>query len=76
MEFDFNEINDIKVEFDSIALPLTLDHEVENILGQIFTGEKVELESSQNKWGDKKIIYPLINVPIRMDLFLARIRKL
>lgn len=64
MEFDFNEINDIKVEFDSIALPLTLDHEVENILGQIFTGEKVELKSSQNKLGDKKIIYPLINVPL------------
>ncbi|PKL68933.1 MAG: ATPase [Methanobacteriales archaeon HGW-Methanobacteriales-1] len=62
-EFNLNE-NDINEEFDSIALPLTLDHEVENILGQIFTGEKVKLESSQNKWGDKKIIYPLINVPL------------
>lgn len=63
-KFDFKEIDDVKEEFDSIALPLTLDHEVENILGQIFNAEKVKLESSQNKWGDKKIIYPLINVPL------------
>ena len=48
---------------DSIALPLTLDDESENILQLMLDGEKIELLSSNKIYNDKKLIYPLINVP-------------
>nr|WP_243687659.1 hypothetical protein [Methanobacterium formicicum] len=48
----------------SVALPLTLDGEVEHILELMLEGEKLELLSSQTVNGGLKLIYPLINVPI------------
>jgi hypothetical protein len=56
----------IKSEVDSIALPITLDNEVENILGNILNGEKIEVFSLKNSFGVEdniKYIYPLLNVP-------------
>jgi len=48
---------------DSIALSITLDDEVENILNLMLNGAKIELISSNETYEDKKLIYPLINVP-------------
>lgn len=51
---------------DSIALPLTLDNEVESILGNILNGEKIEVFSLKNKYdtdNNLKFIYPFLNVP-------------
>ncbi|BDZ71961.1 ATPase [Methanobacterium petrolearium] len=48
---------------DSVALPLTLDGEVEHILELMLDGEKLELLSSQTTKDEMKLIYPLINVP-------------
>jgi len=47
----------------SVALPLTLDGEVEHILELMLEGEKLELLSSQTAKEGMKLIYPLINVP-------------
>jgi hypothetical protein len=55
-----------KFDVDSIALPLTLDNEVENILGNILNGEKIEVFSLKNRYDAKNnlnLIYPLLNVP-------------
>jgi hypothetical protein len=57
------DLNDVEAVVDSIASPLTLDLEVENIINHMFQGEKIELMSSNVKYGDMKIIYPLINIP-------------
>ncbi len=59
---------DEAVEFgsNSIALPVTLDNEVEYILDRILNGEKIEVSSLKNiskKENDPEYIYPLINVP-------------
>jgi hypothetical protein len=59
---------DDAVGFDSnsIALPLTLDNEVEYILDNILNGEKIVVSSLKkrfNKENDPKYIYPFINVP-------------
>jgi hypothetical protein len=51
------------VQADSVALPLTLDGEVEHILEAMLQGEKLELLSSQTGKNGMKMIYPLINVP-------------
>lgn len=48
---------------DCVALPLTLDDEVENILNLMLNGEKIELLSSKKEYGGIRLIYPLINVP-------------
>lgn len=53
-------------DVDSIALPLTLDNEVESILGNILNGEKIEVYSLKNRYdvlNDFNLIYPLLNVP-------------
>lgn len=59
--------NDIKEtvdqDVDSIASALTLDREAENILNQLMNGKKIELLSSNETFNDRKIIYPLINIP-------------
>ncbi len=52
-----------KIGAGSVALPLTLDGEVEHILELMIKGEKLELLSSQTDKGGMKLIYPLINVP-------------
>ncbi len=51
---------------DSIALPVTLDDEVESIMENILNGEKIEVFSLKNKYyteNNIKFIYPLLNVP-------------
>ncbi|MGZ4857310.1 MAG: ATPase [Methanobacteriaceae archaeon] len=52
-----------KMDVCSVALPLTLDDEVENIISMILDGEKLRLLSSENVKDGRKIIYPLINIP-------------
>ncbi|MGB9978454.1 ATPase [Methanobacterium sp.] len=51
------------LDIDSIALPITLDDEAQNILQLMLDGEKIELLSSNESYNYKKLIYPLINVP-------------
>ncbi len=78
-EFPITEISQLSlqledVDFNSIALPLTLDHEVEHVLKQIFSGDKINLKSSEKginleipekaELEEIKLIYPLINVPL------------
>lgn len=58
---DINETIDLDV--DSIAVALTLDHEAENILNLMINGEKIELLSFREFFNEKKVIYPLINIP-------------
>ncbi len=63
--FDLNDLHlPEREKADGIALPLTLDGEVEHMLDIMLNGEKLELLSSQTsvKKG-MKLIYPLINVP-------------
>jgi len=62
-EFDLEKLEILEEDFNVVALPLTLDAEVENVLGRIFNGEKIELESSQKNHQGVKLIYPLLNVP-------------
>jgi hypothetical protein len=62
-EFDLENLETLKEDFNVVALPLTLDEEVENVLGRIFNGEKIELESCQKDFQGLKLIYPLLNVP-------------
>jgi len=56
-----DETKDLNV--DSIAMPLTLDGEAENILKLMLNGKKIELMSSDESYNDKKLIYPLLNIP-------------
>ena len=58
---NIKEIDDLDV--DSVALPITLDHEAENIIDLMLNGKKFELISSKEFYNDIKIIYPLIRVP-------------
>lgn len=59
-----NDINEnIDLDADSVALAITLDHEAENILNSMINGEKIELLSSKEFFNEKKVIYPLINIP-------------
>lgn len=56
----------IESKADSVALSLTLDNEVENILGNILNGEKIEVFSLKNSYdaeNNLKFIYPFLNVP-------------
>ncbi len=53
----------IELNVDSIALPITLDDEAENILNLMINGEKIGLLSSNESYKGKKLLYPLINVP-------------
>jgi hypothetical protein len=53
-------------QFDSIALPQTLDDEAEYVLKNIFDGKKIEVNhliKDHHPDGLTKIIYPLQNVP-------------
>ena len=55
----------IESEANSIALPLTLDDEVESVVGNILNGEKIEVSSLKIKYDTEnnlKLIYPLLNV--------------
>jgi hypothetical protein len=82
-EFSLEQIHQLSdVDFDVIALPLTLDHEVEHILGQIFSGEKIGLKSSETKINSKniskkdiKLIYPLINVPLEWICYYLKLEE-
>ncbi|MDD1774962.1 MAG: ATPase [Methanobacterium sp.] len=46
-----------------IAMPLTLDHEVGNIIHQIFNGEQIKLTGTETGKENIKVIHPLINIP-------------
>lgn len=52
-----------KQDIDAVALPLTLDQEVEHILESILNGDRLDLLSSHSEKYGVKMIYPLINVP-------------
>jgi len=59
-----NDIREVvNLDVDSIASELTLDQETENILNSMINGEKIELLSSKEFINNKKMIYPLINIP-------------
>ncbi len=51
------------LDIDSVAMPLTLDDEAQNILQLMLNGEKIGLLSSNESYNDIKLVYPLINVP-------------
>jgi hypothetical protein len=53
----------LELNMDSMALPLTLDAEVEHILETMLNGEKLTLLSSHTEKNGLKMVYPLINVP-------------
>ncbi len=62
------QYEDVDLEdFDSIAMPTTLDDEAGFVLNKIFNGERIEVLHLQNKVnfeGHEKLIYPLQNVPV------------
>ena len=62
-DFDLENLETINEDFNVVALPLTLDQEIENVLGRIFSGKKVELKSSKKNLQEVKLIYPLLNIP-------------
>ncbi len=72
-------IIDDAVEFDvdSIVSSLTLDNEVESILGNILNGEKIEVYNLKNRYdpeNDFNVIYPLLNIPRSwIDLWLGKL---
>jgi hypothetical protein len=57
------EITNFRGTVDSIAMPITLDQEAENIIQLVLNGDKIELLSSNEKLNHIKLIYPLLNVP-------------
>jgi tRNA(Ile)-lysidine synthase TilS/MesJ len=61
--FNGLEFKGKKQDIDAVALPLTLDLEVEHILESILNGDKLNLLSSQSEKYGVKMIYPLVNVP-------------
>jgi len=58
---DMDDAKDLNADF--IALPLTLDDEVENIVNMMLDGKMVELLSSKKEHHHIKLVYPLVNVP-------------
>ena len=53
-------------DIDTVALPLTLDNEVESILRNILNGEKIEVFSLNQGFdtdNNLNLIYPLMNIP-------------
>ena len=56
---------------------LTLDNEVESILGNILNGEKIEVYNLKNRYdpdNDFNVIYPLLNIPRSwIDLWLGKL---
>ena len=53
-------------DIDTVALPLTLDNEVESILRSILNGEKIEVLSLNQGFdtdNNLNLIYPLMNIP-------------
>ena len=53
-----------ELNMDSMALPLTLDTEVEHIMETMLNGENLDILSTQSKKNGIKMIYPLSNVPV------------
>ena len=62
---------------DSVVSPLTLDNEVESILGNILNGEKIEVYNLINRYDHENefnLIYPLLNIPRSwIDLWLGKL---
>ncbi|MCC7560876.1 MAG: ATPase [Methanobacterium sp.] len=63
-EFNEPDLEGENGDIDAVALPLTLDEEVENILAAMLNGKKLNLLSSQSEKNGVKIIYPLSNIPL------------
>lgn len=63
-EFNEQDLEGKNGDIDAVALPLTLDGEVENILVNMLNGKKLNLLSSQSEKNGLKMIYPLLNVPL------------
>lgn len=65
--FKGSSLEDENIESaDSLVSPLTLDEEVESIIGKILNGERIEpshLKGDLNYKTGLKIIFPLLNVP-------------
>lgn len=68
---DVDRWNELKLQekkselnMDSMALPLTLDGEVEHILENMLNGENLDILSVHSKKNGIKMIYPLSNVPL------------
>jgi hypothetical protein len=61
---DHLKLYERELSADSVAIPITLDGEVEHIFKQMIDGIKLELLSSQTGKNGVKLIYPLINVPL------------
>ena len=52
-------------EYDSIAMPTTLDDEAVHVLNRLFNGERLDVLHLENtSESDHKLIYPLQNVPV------------
>lgn len=52
-------------EYDSIAMPTTLDDEAVHVLNRLFNGERMNVFHMENtKKMNHKLIYPLRNVPV------------
>ena len=70
-------VDALKLDVDSIVSPLTLDDEVESILGNILNGEKIEVYNLKNRNDPEnnfKLIYPLLNIPRSwIDLWLGKL---
>lgn len=64
-------------EFNSIAMPTTLDDEAVFVLNKIFNGEKIDVFHLKNKLNfenQRKLIYPLQNVPISwIELWIEKL---
>lgn len=63
-EFKGQNLEGKNGDIGAVALPVTLDGEVENILASMLNGKKLNLLSSQSEKNGVKMIYPLINVPM------------
>lgn len=65
--FKGNTLEDENIKLaDSLVSPLTLDDEVEGIVGKILNGERIELsylKCDLNQKTELKIIFPLLNIP-------------
>lgn len=64
-------------DYDSIAMSTTLDDEASFVLNRIFNGKKIEvlhLKNNYNMESNKKLIYPLQNIPVSwIELWIKKV---
>lgn len=66
LDFSLMKVQNIdgeELKVDAVALPLTMDEEVEHILDLMIHGDNLELLSSRTQNNGLRLIYPFINVP-------------